>query len=108
MRDQLAAFDSQPWGFIPLEIGIVSAEEQGFQAVSIRDYRARNPLPFDLKELSQSVDRGYNLTVNQRVVFCQLGIAFPGLPEGPELLDGIPAFIRESILKIQPPVLDFC
>lgn len=24
--------DSQPWGFIPFEVGIVSAEEQGFQA----------------------------------------------------------------------------
>src|ERR1700724_84853 len=27
--------DSQPWGFTPLKIGIVSAEEQGLQAVGV-------------------------------------------------------------------------
>ena len=58
---------SQPWGFIPLEIGIVSAEEQGLQ-VSVRDNRAGNPLPLDLEELPQSVDRLDNVPVNQSVV----------------------------------------
>ena len=58
-----------PRGFIPFEIGIVSAEEQGLQAVSVRYYRARNPLPLDLEELTQSVDRGDNVSVNERVVF---------------------------------------
>ena len=81
---------------MPLEIGIRSAEEQRFQAVSIRDYRSGNPLPFDLKELSQSVDRCDNLSVNQRVVFGQLGIAFRGFPEGPELLNRIPLRLFES------------
>ena len=69
IRDQPAFPDLEPWGFIPLEIGIVSAEEQGLQAVSVRYYRARNPLPLDLEELTQSVDRGDNVSVNERVVF---------------------------------------
>jgi hypothetical protein len=60
--------DSQPWGFIPFEVGIVSAEEQGFQAVSVRNNRAGNPLSLDREELSQSVDRGRNFSVDQRVV----------------------------------------
>ena len=60
--------DSQPWGFIPLEIGIVSAEEHGLQSVSVRNNRAGNPLPLDLEELPQSVDRLDDLPVNQRVV----------------------------------------
>src|ERR1035437_1765445 len=68
IRAQPSSPDSQPWGFIPLEIGIVSAEEQGLQAVSVRNNRAGNPLPLDLEELSQSVDRGDNLPVNQRVI----------------------------------------
>jgi hypothetical protein len=34
-------------------------------------------------------------------------MAFPGIPECPELLNRVPALIRESILKIHPAVLDF-
>ena len=60
--------DLQPWGFIPLEIGIVSAEEQGLEAVSVRDNRGGNPFSLDLEELSQSVDRDDNVPVNQRVI----------------------------------------
>ena len=59
---------SQTWGFIPLEIGIVSAEKQGLQAVSVRYNRAGNPLSLYLEELSQAVDCLDNLPVNQRVV----------------------------------------
>src|ERR1035438_2579445 len=68
IRAQLASPVSQPWGFIPLEIGIVSAKEQGLQAVSVLDNRAGNPLPLDFDDLSQPVDRGDNLPVNQGVV----------------------------------------
>src|SRR5450759_2971374 len=68
IRAQPASPHSQPWGFIPLEIGIVSAEEQGLQAVSVRDDRAGNPLALDREELSQPVDRGDDVSVNQRVV----------------------------------------
>ena len=49
-----ASPDLQPWGFIPLEIGIVSAEEQGLEAVSVRDNRAGNPLSLELEDLKNS------------------------------------------------------
>ena len=60
--------ESQPWGFIPLEIGIVSAEEQRLQAVSVRYHRAGNSFAFDLEKLSQAVDGDDNLSVNQRII----------------------------------------
>jgi len=58
----------QPWEFIPFEIGIVSAEEQGLQAVSVRQNRAGNPFSLDREELSQPVDRGDDVSVNQGIV----------------------------------------
>ena len=74
IRDQPAFPDLEPWGFIPLEIGIVSAEERGLQAVSVRNNRAGNPLPLDLEELSQSVDRVGRRLVRPSSIECRRGI----------------------------------
>jgi hypothetical protein len=52
IRDQPASPDSQPWRFIALKIGVVSAKEEGFQAViphpsslGIDGYRPLRPPP---------------------------------------------------------------
>ena len=45
----------QPWGFIPLEIRIVSAEDHGLQAVRVRYNRAGNPLALHLEVLQEAV-----------------------------------------------------
>src|SRR5262249_1814319 len=55
---------SQPWRFISSELGIISAEQQAFQALSIRQDRSRNPLPLETKELRQPIDCDDHIAVN--------------------------------------------
>jgi hypothetical protein len=66
-----------------------------------------NPLSLDREKLSQSVACGHNLPVDQRVVLGLLRVAFPRVPERPEVLNRIPALIRKTILEIDPSILDF-
>jgi hypothetical protein len=61
---------------IPLEIRVVSAEEQALQPLSIRQDRLWNSLPLGGEKIGQPVDGDDNVPVEHRVVPGQFGVAY--------------------------------
>ena len=55
---------------------VISDEKEALQALSVTKNVVWNPLTFRRKEIDESVDRGGDTLVNQRIRLGQFGIAF--------------------------------
>jgi hypothetical protein len=80
---------SQSWRFVALEIRVMSAKKEALQALSIPQNVVWNPFTFRAKEIDESVDRGGDTLVNQRIRLRQFDVAFCCRPKCLKLLDGI-------------------
>jgi hypothetical protein len=63
-----ARIASQSWRFVALELRVISAKEEAFQALSVPKNVVWDPLTFCGKEIDESVDGGGDTLVNQRIV----------------------------------------
>jgi hypothetical protein len=80
---------SQSWRFVALEVRVMSAKKEALQALSIPQNVVWNPFTFRAKEIDESVDRGGDTLVNQRIRLRQFDVAFCCRPKCLKLLDGI-------------------
>jgi hypothetical protein len=71
------------------EVRVISSKKEALQALSIPKNLAWNRLTFRIRKIHESVDRGGNTLVNQRIRLCQFGVAFCCRPKGSKLLDGV-------------------
>jgi len=80
---------SQSWRFVALEVRVMSAKKEALQALSIPQNVVWNPFTFRAKEIDESVDRGGDTLVNQRIRLRQFEVTFCYRPKCLKLLDGI-------------------
>jgi hypothetical protein len=80
---------SQSWRFVALEVRVMSAKKEALQVLSIPQNVVWNPFTFRAKEIDESVDRGGDTLVNQRIRLRQFDVAFCCRPKCLKLLDGI-------------------
>ena len=62
-----ARIASQSWRFVALEVKVISAKKEALQALRVPKNVVWNPLTFRRKEIDESVDRGGDTLVNQRI-----------------------------------------
>jgi hypothetical protein len=67
---------SQSWRFVALEVRVMSAKKEALQALSIPQNVVWNPFTFRAKEIDESVDRGGDTLVNQRIRLRQFEVTF--------------------------------
>ena len=93
----------QPWGFIPLEIWVVSAKQEALQALRIPKNLVGNALTLHFEKTGEPVNCLSDTPVNQSIRPGQLGVALRNCPESFELLDRIFPLVRgEAVLEIHP------
>jgi hypothetical protein len=96
---------SQCWRFVAHEVRVISSKKEAFQALSIPQNVAWNPLTFRAQEIDESIDCGGKTLVNQRIRLRQFGVAFCGRPKGSKLRDRVPAPFRgKALLEILPSI----
>ena len=83
---------SQSWRFIALEVRVISAKKDAFQAFRVAEDGAWDPFTLRAKVVDKSVDRGGNTLVHQRIRLRQFGVAFCCQPKGLKLLEGVLPF----------------
>lgn len=90
-------------------MGIIPTEEQTFQSFRFIQDWAGNPLSLNLQMIHEPVDDSSHVSVYESIIAGYFGIGSRRSKKGLELLSGVPAFIRERILK-NAPVIDhaFC
>ena len=64
---QPATLSSESRGFITLKVRIIAGKEQALQTFRLAKDITWHPLPLDLKEIGQSVDRDGDAPVDKRV-----------------------------------------
>jgi hypothetical protein len=80
---------SQSWRFVAYEVRVISTKKEALQALSIPQNVVWNPFTFRAKEIDESVDRGGDTLVNQRIRLRQFEVTFCYRPKCLKLLDGI-------------------
>ena len=72
-----------------MEVRVISAKKETFQALCIPKNVVWNALTLPLEKIGKSVDSASNTSVNQGIGPCQLGVALRNCPKSFELLERI-------------------